>query len=126
MNRKSATCIAIGILLIGILGVFVTAEEPATFQVGILDGGWGLLAWLEEFSIYPVDPVEQTLGPLAATFSFAQGPIEVYLPAGEYEMVVRVPYLAESASYGRVVVEEHHKNIVDLRTYEFPKELITY
>jgi len=125
MNRKFVVCISIGIL-IGILSVPVAAEEPLAFRVGILDGGWGLLAWFEELSIYPVDLVEQTLGPLAATFGSSKGPIEVFLPAGEYEMIVRIPWLAKSASYGRFIVEEHHKNIVDLRTYEFPEELITY
>ena len=125
MSRKFVQCISIGIL-IGILSVLAAAEEPLAFRVGILDGGWGLLAWFEELSIYPVDPVEQTLGPLAATFGSSQGPIEVYLPAGEYEIMVRIPWLTKSASYGRFIVEEHHKNIVDLRTYEFPKELITY
>lgn len=125
MNRKFAVCISIGIL-IGILSVLVAAEEPLAFRVGILDGGWGLLAWFEELSIYPVDPVEQTLGPLAATFGSSNGPIEVFLPTGEYEMMVRIRWITKSVSYGRFVVEEHHKNIVNLQTYEFPEELITY
>ena len=126
MSKQCAMWIAIGILLIGILSVSVIAEEQAKFKVGIKDGGWGLLAWFEELSIYPFDPVEQKRGPLAATFGSTHDLIEVYLPAGEYEMMVKISYVPDSVSYGRFVVNEHHKNIVDLRTYEFPEELKTY
>jgi len=126
MNRGFAVCISIAVL-IGTLGTLASAEEPQpqVFKVQIVDGHWGLLDWFEEISIYPFDPVEQTLGPLAATFRFARGPIEVFLTPGEYELIVRIPYLEESASYGRFVVEEHDENIVDLRTYEFPEALLT-
>ncbi len=126
MHKKCAMWISIGILLIGVLSVPVIAEEPTKFKVGIKDGGWGLLAWFEELSIYSFDLVEQTRGPLAATFGSTHDLIEVFLPAGEYEMMVRISYVPESVSYGRFVVEEHHKNIVDLRTYEFPEELKTF
>jgi len=124
MNRRIAACISIAVV-IGTLGVLASAQESQVFRVQIVDGHWGLLAWFEEISIYPVDPVEQTLGPLAATFRYAKGPIEVFLTPGEYELMVRIPYLEESASYGRFVVEEHDENIVDLRTYEFPEALLT-
>jgi len=126
MNRRNLIVLMSACLLLA-FGAAAVGEDATVPNVSITDGGIGLLSWFVELSIYPVDPVtmERELD-AAATFGSREDPIELVLPAGEYEIHVAVSYLPDRASYGRFLVEQGFPLIVDLRDYELPEILVTY
>jgi hypothetical protein len=117
--------------LVGILvllwGIPLTAKGPATFNLTITDGDSGLLRWFEEVAIFTFDPVEKTLGEVAAaTVKAPNDQLQFLLPAGHYQIMVKVSFLPDYVPFGRVEVLEGQKVVLDLQTVEFPDELVTF
>ena len=115
-----------GILLL-LWGAVSIADEAATFNLTVVDGGSGLLRWFEEVSIFTFDPIEKTLGEEAVvTVRNPRDPLQFLLPAGHYQIMVRVSFLPDYVPFGRVKILKGYKAVLDLLTIEFPDELVTY
>ena len=112
---------------IAVLGATLYAAAPA--NVMITDEGVGLIQWFQQISIFSYDTVKRTISDkpiIVLQDKKLHDSLEMVLPAGDYQIMVKVSFLPKLVPFCRFTVPKQGKVVCDLFKVEFPKEIQTY
>ncbi len=125
--KSKISSLLIGIVAVAVLGTALYAAAPT--NVMITDEGVGLIQWFQQISIFQYDVAKHLINDKPIVIlrnKKLHNPLELLLPAGDYQIMVKVSFIPELVPFCQFTVPEQGKVTCDLFKVKFPKELQTY